>query len=300
MKPWKTWLNKLLYPPVWCMVLVTVMSLTAVAMVFVMGWSEHPLATIAYVPAAYSVTTVTLFCIFVLPERYRQVKQRVYEHPFGHRFVTDAVFRMRMSLYGSLGINLLYAGCKAILGVCYQTVWFLVFAVYYAILALMRFLLLHYVSRYGIGSRPQGELKRSRLCAGILLFVNPVLSVAVLMMIRFDRGFEYPGMLIYVMAAYTFYVTTMAIVNLVKYRKYHSAVMSMAKVVNLASALFSMLALETAMLAQFGGESSPEFRTAMLIATGAGISVIVVVLSVFVIAQTTGQLGRQKKEGGSV
>ncbi len=265
-------------------------------MIFLNGWSEHPLAAVAYAPAAYSVTVVTLFCIFVLPDRYRQIKQRIYDHPFGHRFVTDAVFRMRVSLDCSLGINLLYAGFKAVLGIYYQTVWFLLFAVYYTILALMRFLLLHYVSRYGIGTRPRGELQRSRLCAVILLFVNPVLSVAVLMMIHFERGFEYPGMLIYVMAAYTFYVTTMAIINLVKYRKYHSAVMFMAKIVNLTSAMVSMLALETAMLAQFGTESSPEFRTTMLIATGAGISILVVFLSVAMIVQTTGQLNRQKKE----
>lgn len=294
---WKKWLNRLLYPPVWLMVPVALISLSAVVAVFVMGMSEHPLAVIAYVPAAYSVTVVTLFCIFIFPRHYRSIKQRVYAHPVGNRFATDAVFRVHVSLYCSLGINLLYAGLKAVLGFYYQTAWFLLFAVYYTILAVMRFLLLRYVGRYGIGTRPRGELKRSRLCAVILMLVNPVLSVAVLMMIHFDRGFEYRGMLIYVMAAYTFYVTTLAIVNLIKYRRYHSSVMSMAKVINLASAMFSMLALETAMLTQFGGENPPEFRATMIVATGAGISVIVVAMSVAMIVQTTRQLKWEKEKG---
>ena len=51
-------------------------------------------------------------------------------------------------------------------------------------------------------------------------------------------------MMIYVMAMYAFYVTVMAVINMVRYRKYHSPVMSAAKAVNLAAALVSMLSLE--------------------------------------------------------
>ena len=115
------------------------------------------------------------------------------------------------------------------------------------------------------------------------------------MMVYSNRGFEYQGMLIYVMAAYTFYITTVAIVNIVKYRKYNSPILSMTKVISLASALISMLALETAMLSQFGGDTTPEFRRMMIIATGAGISATIVLMSGYVIVRNTLEIRKLKE-----
>lgn len=47
------------------------------------------------------------------------------------------------------------------------------------------------------------------------------------------------------MALYTFYVTIMAVVNLVRYRKYQSPAMSAAKAIQPGRGVVSMLSLET-------------------------------------------------------
>ena len=96
--------------------------------------------------------------------------------------------------------------------------------------------------------------------------------------------------LIYVMAMYTFYIITTAIIDMVKYRKYNSPVMSISKIIKLASALFSMLFLETAMFSQFGEENSLEMQRIMIMATGAGISVIVVAMAVYIIIRSTKEI----------
>ena len=92
------------------------------------------------------------------------------------------------------------------------------------------------------------------------------------------------------MAAYTFYTTIHAIVDIVKYRKLGSPVMSTAKIVSLSAALVSMLNLETAMFAQFGGEMPARDQRIMIAATGGGISVIVVTLSVLLIVKATKEI----------
>lgn len=204
--------------------------------------------------------------------------------------MTDVVFKTHMSLYSSLIINLLYVAANTFWAIWYHTVWFGIFALYYSILAVMRFLLLRYVNRNKIGKKRFEELKRSRLCSVILLLINFVLSGAVLMILYQNRGFEYHGILIYVMAMYTFYITTMAIVNLIKYRKYESPIMSMTKVINFAAALVSMLSLETAMLAQFGSETSMESRQIMVMATGAGVSVIIVAMAIYMIVKANDEI----------
>ena len=110
------------------------------------------------------------------------------------------------------------------------------------------------------------------------------------MMVFFDRGFHYQGVLIYVIALYTFYITTTAIIDMVKYRKYKSPILSITKVIQMASALFSMLFLETAMFAQFGTDMSMENKRVMIMVTGAGISVVVISMAIYMIIQTSKKL----------
>ncbi|MBP0964064.1 MAG: hypothetical protein J5999_02100 [Oscillospiraceae bacterium] len=206
--------------------------------------------------------------------------------------MTDIPFRTHISLYGSLAVNLVYAALNLVSGVMYSSVWFYILAFYYTVLALMRFLLVHFANRVGIGKNRFKELRRSRLCGFILLTVNLFLSCAVLMIIYRNKGYEYNGILIYVMAAYTFYITVMAIVNLVKYRRLGSPIMSMAKIINMAAALVSMLSLETAMFSQFGKDMSPEDQRIMIMLTGAGVSVIIVTMSVYSIVKNTKEIKR--------
>ncbi|MBQ9994625.1 MAG: hypothetical protein IJP17_07945 [Clostridia bacterium] len=154
----------------------------------------------------------------------------------------------------------------------------------------MPLMLSSYISKKAIGDDLIGELRRSRLCAVILTSVNLSLSGAVLMMMYQSKGYEYNGMLIYAMAAYTFYITVTAVINTVKYRKYSSPVMFTAKVITLTAALVSMLSLETAMLSQFGADTTPEFRRTMIAATGAGVSIIVIVMSVYMIVKSSTEI----------
>ena len=201
---WKKIGKKLLFPPIWSMIVLTVFSAIALVWVFVNGQEASPISYVIYVLAFYTLTVLCVFFSMVLPGRYRQIRQKIYDNPIGHKYMTDIVFRTHVSLYSSLGINILYVGVNILSFFLYGSMWFVVLAVYYGILAIMRFLLVRYVRKAGIGKDCLGELKRSRLCAMILLTVNFALSGAVLMILYQNKGFEYHGVLIYVMAAYTF------------------------------------------------------------------------------------------------
>lgn len=293
---WKKMGKRLLFPPLWMIILLVVISVVMLSMVFVKGWQEKPVAYVVYVVSFYAVVVVTAFLGLVLPKQYRQIKGKIYDNPLGNRYMTDMAFRTHVSLYLSLTINLLYVGVNALFGVLYGTVWFGILAGYYAILAVMRFLLLRFVNRNGIGKECILEFRRSRLCGFILMTVNLTLSGAVLMILYQNKGYEYPGILIYVMALYTFYVTIAAIINIIKYRKYKSPVMSTAKIINLSAALVSMLALETAMFSQFGKDMSTENQQLMIMLTGAGVSIVVVTMSIYMIVRATKEIKKLKLE----
>ena len=291
---WKKIGKKLLFPPVWLMVILVIASAAALALVFVKGMEQSVPAYIAYVLAFYTLSVVTIFCVMVLPKQYSTIKQKIYDNSFGNRYMTDRVFRTNISLSISFVISMLYVGINLWSWYLLKSYWFMVLAVYYMIMAVMRFLLVRYVRIQKIGTSILGEWKRSRICAYILLLINLSLSGAVLMILYQNRGYEYPGILIYVMAMYTFYALTHAIVQLVRYRSLASPVMSTAKIVSLSGALVSLLNLETAMFDQFGAEMAPEHQRIFIILTGAGVSITVVTLSVILIVNANKAVRRIK------
>lgn len=248
---WKKFGKHLLFPPIWIVIVLTIISTGALILIFVNKMSESPIAYVA--------------------------------------------FRTHMSLYVALGVNLLYVEVNILSYFLYHSMWFIVLAVYYIILSVMRFLLVRYVRIVGIGQNRFEELKRAILCSSILLTLNFVLTGAVLMILYQDKGFNYHGILIYVMAGYTFYITTHAIINLVKYRRYKSPVMTSAKIISLSAALVSMLSLETAMFAQFGQDMNPHDKWLMTALTGAGISITVIAMSLYMIICSSQELKNNKE-----
>ena len=284
---WKNIGKKLLFPPVWVMVILTVISAAALVAVFVKGCETAAVAYIVYVLSFYTLCAVTIFLAKVLPGKYFSLRQKIYENPFGNRYMTDKAFRTKVSLHISFGVNLLYVALQGLQWHLFRSWWFVVLAVYYAVLSVMRFLLLRYIRINEIGVSLLSEWKRSRVCAAVLMLLNLCLSGAVLMILFENKGYDYPGILIYVMALYTFYSTINTMIQIFKYRKLGSPIMSTAKVIALSAALVSMLNLETAMFSQFGAEMPVESQRLMIILTGAGISIAVNAMSAALIIKST-------------
>lgn len=292
MRNWKKIGKRLLFPPIWIIVLLTIACTAALVEIFINGWEMHPMAYAGYVLSFYTLTVICIACWKVLPGFYKSMKNKMHDNQYIDRYITDAVFKSNVGLYRSLAINLIYVVVNAVSGYIYRTYWFVIFAIYYAIIAMMRFLLVRYTVKNQIGKNYFGELKRARLCAWILMTVNLALSAAVLMMVFWDRGFQYQGFLIYVIALYTFYITVTAVTDMIKYRKYKSPILSVTKVIKMTSALFSMLFLETAMFAQFGADTSQEVKQLMIMLTGAGISITVISMAIYMIVRTTGEINK--------
>ena len=99
------------------------------------------------------------------------------------------------------------------------------------------------------------------------------------------------------MAAYTFTAFTLAIINVIKFRKYNSPVFSASKAISLAAALVSMLTLESTMLTTFSDGTMTNFDKKMMLGmTGGAISLLIVVMAVYMIINATVRLKKLKTE----
>lgn len=277
-------------------ILISVPSYALVIYVLASGMENSIISYFAYTLSAYSLVITVIGTVGII-SRIRKgidshpVIKKLHNIPVFERFLYEAEFRTETALYQGLAVNLIYAGIKLFSGIYYHSIWFITLAAYYILLAVMRFSLLIFVRGKGNTEGDKVlELWRYRLCGIILLFMDWALVGIIILVVHQNSGFEYPGMLIYVMALYTFYAAITAVINVIKFRKYKKPVLSAAKVINLTAALVSMLSLETAMLTQFGAADDPVFRQIMTASTGAGVSMIVLGMAVFMIANSTKQL----------
>lgn len=254
-----------------------------------------PLAYLSYFVSAYALMILGLG----IPGIIRSVRHWIDRHPLtrklrsiplSRRYVEDVKFRTEVSLGFGFTINLLYIVMKLVSGVYYRSAWFIALAAYYTLLAVMRFLLLCRRKWPEGKIRLELELRRYRLCGYVLLLMNLALSGIVAFIVRYDKGYEYPGTLIYAMAAYSFYTVIIAASNVITFHRYESPMLSAAKAISLVAALVSILSLETAMLARFGSEDDPLFRKVMTGATGCGVCVIVFGMALFMIVKASKQL----------
>lgn len=272
--------------------LIAVPSFTFVFYVLVKETVAPAIAYLSYILSAYAMIITVIGIVDIVKGIHEQpLVKKLLSIPVVERFLSETNFRTEISLYPSLMINLLYAGIKLFSGIHYRSVWFGTLAVYYILLAGMRFSLLHHVRRRTQkGEDRIAELKICRLCGIILMILDWALTGIIILVISKNSGFEYPGMLIYVMALYAFYAVITAVMNVIKFRKHESPAITVTKVINLTAAMVSMLSLETAMLTQFGEAEDAVFRERMSAITGTSVCIIILGMAVYMIAHTTNQI----------
>lgn len=297
MEQFKQILKRLFFLPPLATVLIALPSFAFVIYVLSMG-IDGAAAWLSYGLSSYAlVITATCAARAIRGGLNSSLVQKIRNHPLGKRYLTDVAFRTELSLYQGFFINLLYIVMKMASGIYYHSAWFVALSIYYILLAVTRFLLLRRVNWKTIGNDLPAEWRRYRLCGVVLLLMNQALAGIVVFIVHQNRGYDYPGVLIYAMAAYTFYITITAVINLVKFRKHGSPILSAAKAINLVAAMVSMLSLTTAMLAQFGGQKKGSyFRAVMTGTVGGGVCVIVLGMAVFMIVRSTKQLKKLQFE----
>lgn len=288
-------LKKLLFPPP--AVAVSLVPVSGGLLAYAMThWAEtSPLRIGSYVLAFY---TLTLWCVR-LPGTIRFWKGFSRENPHVRRWLTDRRLRLNVTLTGNVLWNGAYAALQLGLGWYHRSFWFGFLGVYYLCLTLTRIILVGYSRRHALGQDLPAELGRYRLCGWVLLILNLALTVRIFLMLRDHRLVAHHQITTIAMAAYTFTSLTMAGVNLFRYRKYRSPVLSASKAISLASALVSLLSLEGTMLVSFGdGTMTRGTELLFLSLTGGGVSAIIVAMAIYMLRNANNQRKARKLEYG--
>lgn len=282
-------LAKLLHPPKWLLCTVPPVVFAVLIFIFAAERTESALAYPIYCMSAYSLV-ILLAALPKLAEFVKRCKaavlrsrpvQQFASSAFGDRYLHDMAFRGGVSMYQGMTVNFLYVGFSFAAAIRYASVWFLSMAVYYLVLGGLRACLIWGYRRrdaYGLDF----EYRYYRRTAWLLFLLNIPMGGMIVLMVRTNSGFTYPGYVIYLSALYTFYTMIVAVLNLVRFRKIGSPILSAAKVLSFVSAMMSILGLQTAMISRFSvnGEA---YRKRMNAITGGFVYGIVILVAVYML-----------------
>lgn len=269
----------LLFPHPALLVLFAIVSAVLLIYTFVKGHSEHPMAYATYVFSFYSLSVI---CIRI-PTIIRFFKNFKNNNKYLSRYASDASLRIKISLYGNFAFNAGYAVFQLALGIWHSSVWYFAFAAYYFLLAIMRLFLLRDVHSTAPDQAIEAQWRRYRFCGIMLVVMNLALSAIVWMISVQGHEIVHHQITTIAMAASTFTLMTLAIVNVVRYSKFKSPLFSAAKTISLATSAVSMLTLENAMLSAFGTQDDADFKSLMTLLTGLAVTAFVLGMGIYMI-----------------
>lgn len=291
---WKKLGKTLLFPPIAFLFLLLVSAIPLMLYGMLVLGNEHPLTIASYVLAFY---TLTIWCVRV-PEIIRFAKTFKEENRYMKCWFSDVRLRTNVTLSGNVVWNGAYAALQLGLGVYHKSAWFYSLALYYSSLAIMRFFLVRYTTQHKPGEKMREEWHRYRTCGWVFLVLNMALTVMIFYMVYRNRIVRHHEITTIAMAAYTFTSLTMAILNVIKYRKYNSPAFSASKAISLASACVSMLTLEGTMLATFGTDMERGTQPLFLGLSGVAISAFVLVMAIYLIVHGNKEIKCMENEYG--
>ena len=223
---WRRRLVGLLFPSGKVALPLAAFCAAALAWIFGCGLDGTSAAYAVYAVSFYALVAFTGWTV----RAGRRGWQRVSALPLVTWWQADACQRVRAGLALSLLVNLCYAGCKIVSAVLYTSVWEAALGIYYLLLCGVRAFLLRQMPAAGGEDRSKRGLLAYRRTGWFLLGLALALTGIAVQIVRDGRRYDYPGTLIYAAAAYAFYCLTAAIVNAVRYRRFHSPVLSAARV----------------------------------------------------------------------
>ena len=194
--------------------------------------------------------------------------------------IKDPEKRIVLTATLSLMVNILYAVGNLYLGFYQRSYWFITAGAYYTVLATMRF------TAVMAGRKSRAEQNYILRFSGImLLFMSWVLSCSMYLSIRYDVAKVIHEIVMIAIATYAFTKITLAIINLIRVKRFNSTVLSALRSISLVDGVVSIYSLQRSMLVSFEGMKAENIKL-MNILTGTGVWLIALTISIIMIIKS--------------
>lgn len=290
-------LNKLKTPSITFSIIFSIISLLIIASVIALvcvGLVNNIVTYVLYILSAIALTYLVYIVIYYTPKIKQIIINTLKNHKFTNELLESYGYRSLIFAICSFFINIAYAVFQGVVAILSRSIWYGALATYYIIISLIRGGIIAISRKKQKNNYTlEKQLKSYRNCGIYLAILNLTFIAAIVQMALNYQGFKYAGLMIYVMATYTFYKLCMSIYNLIKAKKHNDYTVQSIKNISFADALISILALQTALLQAFAETYEPQLANSL---TGSAVSIAIFTISIFMIIKGQLKLKQLQKE----
>ena len=232
---------------------------------------------ILYVIAAVSLTYMVYTIVIYAPRMKENFIKLLRKYKFTSTMLDNYGYRTIVFSICSFVLNMAYVTFLGVIGIMSKSYWYISLTVYYLCLSVMKGNVFNSMRKYNT------DIKRARAyryCGIIFILLTIALSGIIVLIYTSNMAFEYAGLMIYAVAAYTFYKLGIAIYNIFKARRYDNLYIQSIRNINLVSALVSILVLQVALFQAFAPEHNQGVANGL---TGGAVAIVILALSIFMI-----------------
>lgn len=285
-------------PPLWVLLMVYAMLILFVGVSIYILSAElnafwvYGIYVLAFVFLVYSVYSV-ISCASRIKKTLLEI---CLKFSFSRNMVENYGFRTFVFSALTSVLNFAYAVFMVVMAVLGHSFWYAALFSYYMVLGVIRISILLKYRRKRQNMKDFDMqiygMRLYRLCGMLLFLLTLALFGAVIQMVLSDKGFRYAELMVYVVAVFSFYKVVLAIVNTLKAKKYRNYTIQALRNINLASALVTLLSLQTTMLYAFS-DSTEYWRYNGI--TGGLVCFLILLLGVYMIGKGSSRLKEENR-----
>ena len=227
-----------------------------------------------------------------------RIKEFLYKYKYVEKYLTDDIFQTQTMLLSSLAMNIAAATFKFVMGVWFGSKWLVTVSIYFLTLSAMRLLLLNRERKSKKLETPEHkrlyDLKGYRACGYMVLFMNMIVGRMIVQMLVDNEGYDYPGLMLYLIGLFAIANFANAIYNVKKYWHIYNPMISAAKRLSFSTALVLLYTLQTSALARFGNNHE-QLRRLLNSISGAVVELVLFTMAILMIVRSNQEMHKLKE-----
>lgn len=227
-----------------------------------------------------------------------RIKEFLYKYKYVEKYLTDDIFQTQTMLLASLAMNIAAATFKFVMGVWFGSKWLVTVSIYFLTLSAMRLLLLNRERKSKKLETPEHkrlyDLKSYRACGYMVLFMNMIVGRMIVQMLVDNEGYDYPGLMLYLIGLFAIANFANAIYNVKKYWHIYNPMISAAKRLSFSTALVLLYTLQTSALARFGNNHE-QLRRLLNSISGAAVELVLFTMAILMIVRSNQEMHKLKE-----
>lgn len=227
-----------------------------------------------------------------------RIKEFLYKYKYVEKYLTDDIFQTQTMLLASLAMNIAAATFKFVMGVWFGSKWLVTVSIYFLTLSAMRLLLLNRERKSKkletLEHKRLYDLKGYRACGYMVLFMNMIVGRMIVQMLVDNEGYDYPGLMLYLIGLFAIANFANAIYNVKKYWHIYNPMISAAKRLSFSTALVLLYTLQTSALARFGNNHE-QLRRLLNSISGAAVELVLFTMAILMIVRSNQEMHKLKE-----